>query len=429
MENDLIHLGECVRRAKNGDVNSYEQIVRRFQAFAFSQAFSMLGDSHLAEEAVQDAFLEAYLKLDSIRAPEAFASWFRRIFFTTCNRITRRISVKTLSLEKVESEAEAVADPDESPAEKLEREEREQAVRLAVQNLPDNLRTVTALYYIGGIGQKGIAEYLALPQTTVKKRLFDARKKLKVEITNMAKKIANSKMPAEQVSAKVIAELVRRPQPLLIGNHPMRQIIEQIKKALPEYEMIASSEVEEKSIYPSIQKAFFSPRNIYHLDATHVLRSQTTGATLRAINGRKPPVKLLTAGRVFRMEKEDEKHLKVYHQLDGICVAAGASQSDLEETVKKLISIVLGEADVRFRVEHWGFLDGEAGVEVKANDKWISVAGCGILKAEMLKEAGYNTDVVSGYAFGLGLERLAKLKLGLKSVQELWRPPYVRLVP
>jgi phenylalanyl-tRNA synthetase alpha chain len=129
------------------------------------------------------------------------------------------------------------------------------------------------------------------------------------------------------------------------------------------------------------------------------------------------------------MEKEDEKHLKVYHQLDGICVAAGASQSDLEETVKKLISIVLGEADVRFRVEHWGFLDGEAGVEVKANDKWISVAGCGMLKAEMLKEAGYNTDVVSGYAFGVGLERLAMLKLGLKSVQELWRPPYVRLAP
>jgi DNA-directed RNA polymerase specialized sigma24 family protein len=93
MENDLINLGECVRPAKNGDVNSYEQIVKRFQAFAFSQAFSLLGDSHLAEEAVQDAFLEAYLKLDSIRTPEAFAN---RIVFTTCNRITRRITVKTM---------------------------------------------------------------------------------------------------------------------------------------------------------------------------------------------------------------------------------------------------------------------------------------------------------------------------------------------
>jgi RNA polymerase sigma factor (sigma-70 family) len=426
MENNSINLRECVRQAKNGDIGSYEQIVKRFQAFAFSQAFSRLGDSHLAEDAVQDAFLEAYLKLGSLRTPEAFATWFRRIVLTACTRITRRISIKAASLEEVEREAETIADPDENPAEQLERKEREKAVHLAVQNLPDNLRMVTALYYIGGIGQKGIAGYLSLSETTVKKRLFTARKKLKEDITNMAKKIADNKMPAEQVSARVIAELVSRPQPLLIGNHPMRQIVEQIKAALPDYEMIESSEVEERAIYPSIQKDFIIEATTYQLDAKHILRTQTSGATLRAIKGRKSPIRLLTAGRVFRMEKEDERHLKVFHQLDGICVVAGASQSELQKTVKKLVAAVLGTVDIRFRDIDFKWVDDGTEVEVKENDKWISVAGCGMLKSEMLREAGHDPDKVSGYAFGVGLERLATMKLGLKTVQELWRPPYVK---
>lgn len=426
MENDLMNLGECVRQTKNGDVGSYEQIVNKFHAFAFSQAFSILGDSHLAEDAVQDAFLEAYLKFGSLRTPEAFTTWFRKIVFSACSRITRRMPVKTTSLEGVEREAEAIADPDEIPAEKLEREEREQTVHFAVQNLPDNLRMVTALYYVGGISQRGIADYLELSETTVKKRLFDARKRLKEEITNMAKQIADNKIPAEKVSARVIAELVSRPQPLLISNHPMRQIVEQIKNVLSDYEEISSSEVEEKAIYPSIQKDYVVEATTYQLDDKHILRSQTSGATLRAIKGRKPPIRLLTSGRVFRLEKEDGQHLKVFHQLDGICVAVDVSRIELKETVKKLISSVLGSVDIRFREEDFHWVDERMEVEVKVNDKWISVAGCGMLKAAMLREAGHNPDEVHGYAFGAGLERLATLKLGLKSVQELWRPPYVQ---
>ncbi len=429
MENDLINLGECVRRARNGDVSSYEQIVKRFQAFAFSQAFSILGDSHLAEDAVQEAFLETYLKLGSLRTPEAFTTWFRRIVFTACSRITRRILIKPISLEGVEREAEAIADPDENPAEQLERKDREQTVHLAVQNLPDNLRMVTALYYIGGIEQNGIADYLGLSETTVKKRLFDARKKLKEDITNMAKKIADNKMPAEQISARVIAELVSRPQPLLISEHPIHRIVGQIKMVLSDYEMIESSEVEENVIYPSIQKSYFYPANTYQLDAKHILRTQTSGATLRAIKGRQTPICLLTAGRVFRSEKEDDRHMKVFNQLDGIRVAADASPVQLQETIQKLISVVLGSVDIRFRKEDWGWIDEGTEVEVKVNDKWVSVAGCGMLKSETLREAGHNPDQVKGYAFGLGLERMAMLKLGLKSVQELWRPPYVRIIP
>ena len=414
-----------VHLAQNGDVGSYEYIVKNFQALAFSQAFSILGDSHLAEDAVQEAFLETYRKLGSLRTPEAFITWFRRIVFTTCSRIRRRTSIKTTSLD----EAAIIADPDNSPAERLERKEREQTVHLAIQALPDSLRMVTALYYIGGISQLNIADYLNLTDTAVKKRLFDARKKLREEITNMAKVISDNKMPAEEVSARVIAELVSRPQPLLIKDHPIRQTAEQIKTALPDYEIIDSSEIELKEIYPSIQDSFFSGIPEYQLDTKHVLRTSTTGATLLAIKGRKPPVHLLTTGRVFRPVSEDEQHLKVFHQLDGICVSSTASLEELKNTLVKIVTSLLGHIEFNFIDADFAFVDNPMEFRVKTNNKWLNVAGCGMLKPATLKEAGYDTKSVRGYAFGLGLERLVMIKLGLKNIRDLWRPPYLKPVP
>lgn len=421
MKDHSVSLSELVQQAQAGDITSYEHLVISFQASAFSQAFSVIGDSHLAEDAVQDAFVDAYQKLGTLRTPEAFASWFHKIVFTACSRITRRKTIPTSSLE----EAERIADTSENPAERLEREQREQTVHLAIQALPDSLRTVTALYYIGEISQHGIADYLGLTEATVKKRLFDARKKMKEDITNMAKTISKGRMPAEEVSARVIAELVSRPQPLLIKRHPIRQVLDQIRTALPEYEMIDSSEVEEKKIYASIQESFFSGITAYQLDAKHMLRTQTSGATLRAIKGKSPPVRLLTAGRVFRSVKEDELHLKVFHQLDGICVAPGVSSDELRETLKRLILGVLGQVEIRFDDAEYGWVNQGMDLYTKAGDIWYDVGGCGMLKPEMLQEAGYDTKRMQGYAFGFGLERLALLKFGLKSIVDLWHPPYL----
>jgi len=423
MEDSMVNLGELVRRAQDGDIGGYEHIVKRFQPSAFSHAFSVLGDIHLAEDAVQDAFVAAYRNLDSLRVPEAFASWFHKLVSTACSRMTRRRTVSTTALE----EAESIADTSESPANRLERKQREQAVHIAIQELPDSLRTVTALYYIGGIGQRDIADYLGLTETVVKKRLFDARKKLKEDIMNMARKISDEGMPPDQVSARVIAELVSRPQLLLIKDHPIRQVLDQIKIVLSDYEVIDSREVEEIEIYPSIRKAYYAEiGDTYQLDANHILRSQTTGATFRAIQGRQPPIRLLTAGRVFRT-KEDEQHLRVFHEVDGICVTPDASLDELRETLTRLLSAVLGQTEIRWRdCNEYGFIDHGMDADAYVNSMWEPAIGCGMLKSEMLREAGHDSKQVQGYAFGLSLERLALFKFGLKNIHELWRPPYLR---
>ena len=127
----LSTVSELVSRAQAGDLASYEEIVRRFQAWAFSRAFSILGDSHLAEDAVQDAFVEAFRNLGSLLAPEAFPSWFQRIVLTACNRITRKRTLPASSL----SEAETPQQTDVDPSDRIEREERDRMVHIAIQSL------------------------------------------------------------------------------------------------------------------------------------------------------------------------------------------------------------------------------------------------------------------------------------------------------
>jgi phenylalanyl-tRNA synthetase alpha chain len=244
---------------------------------------------------------------------------------------------------------------------------------------------------------------------------------------NISKAISDERMPAEQVSMKVIAELISRPQPMLHKDHPIRQIVDHIQNALPTYEMIEGKEIEEKSIYPSIADSYsVTYADGYHLDEKRMLRTQLSGVTLRAIEGKQPPLHFISAGRVFRTEQENEHRLKVFHQLDGICVERNVSLNDLHSILNNLLLTVLGNIEIRYRDNDFGWVDQGFEVDVKMHDKWITVAGGGILKPAMLLDATHNPDQVSGYAFGMGLERLAMLKLELKSIDELWSPCYLQ---
>ena len=94
-------LDGIVGRARDGDADAFAVLVRRFQDMAVGYGYSLLHDFHLAEDAAQEAFFEAYRTLPKLREPAAFAGWFRRIVFKQCDRITRRQTVATVPLETV----------------------------------------------------------------------------------------------------------------------------------------------------------------------------------------------------------------------------------------------------------------------------------------------------------------------------------------
>lgn len=162
-------------RAQAGDLDAYGQLVQRFQDMACGYAYSILGNFELAQDAAQDAFIQAYLELGSLREPNAFASWFRRIVFTECSRLTRGKRLPTVPLEAVVDIQSAEPGPDRI----AEQSELRDRVLSTVRSLPEHEREVTTLFYINVYSHDDIAGFLDVSVSTVKSRLHTSRKRLK----------------------------------------------------------------------------------------------------------------------------------------------------------------------------------------------------------------------------------------------------------
>ena len=157
---------------------AFGEIVRLFQDMAYACAYSVLGDFHLAEDAAQEAFITAWQKLEQLRQPEAFPGWFRRIVLTECNRLTRGKRPSIISLdagtESLYAKAAAAA-----PQNIVEQYELKKTVLAAVEALPQNERMAVTLFYLDEQSHKAISDFLEVPETTVAKRLYSARRRLK----------------------------------------------------------------------------------------------------------------------------------------------------------------------------------------------------------------------------------------------------------
>ncbi len=187
----LIARATSARGAYTEKNQAFGEIVRRFQDLAFACAYAVLGDFHQAEDAAQEAFITAWRHLDQLRQPEAFPGWFKRIVLTQCNRLTRAKRLNTVVLERA---AGVSAAPD--PAAVYEQTERRAGVLAAIGELPEHERMVTMLFYIGDYAQNEIAAFLELPLTTVKKRLFSARQRLRERMLDMVRETLLEQRPS-----------------------------------------------------------------------------------------------------------------------------------------------------------------------------------------------------------------------------------------
>lgn len=182
-------LDVIVVRAQGGEADAFGILVRRFQDMAVGYGYSILHDFQLAEDAAQEAFLEAYRTLPKLREPAAFAGWFRRIVFKQCDRMTRRRVVTTVPLDmSAESDAAHAVGScfpgrrsawREGGSRTGHENERKADVFDAVRQLPEHERSAMMLFYIGGYSMEEVATFLEVPVSTVKGRLHSARRRLR----------------------------------------------------------------------------------------------------------------------------------------------------------------------------------------------------------------------------------------------------------
>ncbi len=218
----MTSLQSLVDLVRQGDDDAYEIIVRRFQDMAVGYGYSILRDFQLAEDAAQESFLEAYRNLDKLREPGAFPGWFRRIVFKQCDRITRNKSVAIIPLDAAEDRASQ----EPTQADAVEQREMSDKILTAVDSLPDHERAVTMLYYISGYSQDEVAEFLDVPVTTIKKRLYSARNRLREMLIDLVEDSLRERRPSrDELFATRVIEILKAARS---GNAAkVKQLLEQ----------------------------------------------------------------------------------------------------------------------------------------------------------------------------------------------------------
>ena len=180
--------------AQRGDLTAYGRIVTRYQDMAVGYAFSILRDFHLAQDAAQEAFIEAFPTLSKVHAIEAFPSWLRRIVLKRCDRLTRKGRAYTFA-----SVEDAVILPSREPTPDRVTEDREMHGLLndAIAELPDHEREVVSLFYISDRSQDEVSTFLDIPVSTVKNRLRSARNRMREKLLVMVEDNLRANRPSK----------------------------------------------------------------------------------------------------------------------------------------------------------------------------------------------------------------------------------------
>ena len=151
-----------------------------------------------------------------------------------------------------------------------------------------------------------------------------------------------------------------------------------------------------------------------------LLRTQTSTVQIRVMETRKPPIRVVIPGRVYRPDTVDQTHLFMFHQLEALVVDRNVSMVDLKSTVMQFVKAYFGpETKVRFRPSFFPFTEPSAEVDVWFEDrgKWIELGGCGMVHPNVLKACGIDPEEYSGWAFGFGIERIAMRKYGIHDIR------------
>ena len=173
-------------------------------------------------------------------------------------------------------------------------------------------------------------------------------------------------------------------------------------------------------------------KDTFYFDSGKLLRTHTSSVQIRTMESAEPPVRIIAPGSAYRRDEIDATHLSVFNQLEGLYVAGDVSLPDLKGTLESFLHELFGpKTEVRFRPHFFPFTEPSFEIDVKLTIKgqaprWIEVAGCGMVDPAVFdavnrsrKDNAFDPDTVTGFAFGMGLDRLAMIRWGIKDIRLL----------
>jgi len=209
------------------------------------------------------------------------------------------------------------------------------------------------------------------------------------------------------------------------GLHPVTRTLERVEQLFHSLGFATASG-------PEIERDFYNftalniPENhparamhdTFYIDPQHVLRTHTSPVQVRYMEAHQPPLKIISSGRVYRVDS-DATHSPMFHQVEGLWVDEEISFANLKGVVQDFLQRFFERDDlrVRFRPSFFPFTEPSAEMDMSWNGGWLEIGGCGMVHPNVLKHVNIDSEKYLGFAFGLGVERLAMLRYGVNDLR------------
>lgn len=321
---------------------------------------------------------------------------------------------------------------------------REEALScLSAAASPEEINEIR-LAFLGKKGQltevlKGMREVAPEDRPRVGEWVNDTRKAIEEKLDEVQKKVAEKALSL-RLEAERIDVTMPAPKTLVGHRHPNTLALEELERVFVGmgYEIVEGPEIEydyynfEALNIPADHPAKDEQDTFYITDSI-LLRTQTSPVQVRTMELKKPPIRILAPGRVFRSDDVDATHSPCFHQVEGLVVDKNITFADLKGTLAQFAREMFGqETKVKFRPHHFPFTEPSAEMDVscfKCGGKgcrmckgsgWIEILGCGMVHPKVLKMSGIDPQEYSGFAFGVGLERITLLKYEIDDMRLLY---------
>ena len=222
--------------------------------------------------------------------------------------------------------------------------------------------------------------------------------------------------------------------------HPIKQVIKEVEEVFlgMGYEIADGPEIEKTYyVFDQLNTPIDHPardlQDTFYITDDVILRTQTSSVQIRTMENKKPPIKIICPGAVYRSDTVDATHSPVFHQIEGLVVDKNISMADLKGTLDMFAKKCLGEkTQIRFRPHHFPYTEPSAEVDVSCfvcggkgchvckGEGWIELLGCGMVHPNVLRNCGIDPEEYSGFAFGFGVERIAMAKFGIEDMRLLF---------
>ena len=158
-----------------------------------------------------------------------------------------------------------------------------------------------------------------------------------------------------------------------------------------------------------------------NVEGTQLLRSQTSTVQIRVMENQKPPIRVISLGRVYRPDDPDATHFPMFHQMEGLLVDRNVTMANLKTVLRVFANNYLGgDVEIRFRPSFFPFTEPSVEVDFLWDGSWIEFGGAGMVDPNVFRAVGYDPDEISGFAFGLGVERLCMRRHGITDIRDLY---------